>query len=390
MAHGRFTAGGLPPFYRACEERKVPVYDLILRNGRIVDPASGRDGIGDIAFSGGKVAAVGSRLDGDSRTVKDVSGLIVAPGLIDLHAHVYNLGTSLGVDADEIARVSGATTLVDAGSAGAGIFAGFRRHVIERGRTRVLAFLNISHPGIFGFGLPINVGECQDMRLVHAGECVRVARQHPDLIVGVKVRIGDNTSDGIRPLEVALEAARELDLPLMTHIGRPPPSIGAVVNLLKKGDILTHCCRPAPNAPMLEDGAVCEEYRAARQRGVLFDVGHGGGSFGFKTARAMLAAGFPPDTISSDVHRGSIGGPAYNLLVTMSKFLNLGVDVVDIVRMSTAAPAAAVGRPALGQLGVGAVGDASVLDIRAGKFTFTDARVVGGALAENDAQAAAD
>ena len=380
------------------------MYDLILRNGRIVDPANGSDSTGDVAFRDGRVAAVGGHIEGASREARDVSGRIVAPGLIDLHAHVYNLGTSLGVDPEHVADISGATTLVDAGSAGAGIFAGFRRHVIERGRTRILAFLNISHPGIFGFGAPINVGECQDMRLVHAGECVRVAREHADLIVGVKVRIGDNTSDGIRPLEVAIEAARELKLPLMTHIGKPPPSIGAVVALLQKGDILTHCCRPAPNAPMLTDGAVCEEYRAARQRGVIFDVGHGAGSFGFRTARAMLAAGFLPDTISSDVHQSSIRGPAYNLLVTMSKFLNLGVDVVDIVRMTTTVPAAAVGHRELGHLGIGAVGDASVLDIEAGRFTFTDAigetvtgeqqfaavaRVVGGKLIGNDGQATA-
>lgn len=380
------------------------MFDLILRDGRIVDPDSGRDGVGDVAFRDGKVAAVGGRIPGPATREKDASGCIVAPGLIDLHAHVYNLGTSLGVDPEAVAQASGVTTLVDAGSAGAGIFAGFRRHVIERGQTRVLAFLNISHPGIFGFGAPINVGECQDLRLVHAGECVRVAREHADLIVGVKVRIGDNTSDGIRPLEIAIEAARELDLPLMTHIGRPPPSIGAVVDRLRKGDILTHCCRPAPNAPMLEDGAVCDEYRAARERGVIFDVGHGAGSFGFKTARAMLAAGFLPDTISSDVHRGSIGGPAYNLLVTMSKFLNLGVGVADILRMSTAAPAAAVGRTDLGRLAVGAAGDATVLTVESGSFVFTDVagetvagdrqfavagRVAGGLLVDGDGRAAA-
>ncbi len=381
------------------------MYDLILRNGHIIDPRNGRDGIGDIAFRDGKVAAVGGKIAGASRATKDATGRIVTPGLIDLHAHVYNLGTSLGVDPDHVARISGATTLVDAGSAGAGIFAGFRRHVIERCRTRVLAFLNISHPGIFGFGAPINVGECQDMRLVHAGECVRVAREHPDLIVGVKVRIGDNVSAGIRPLEVALEAARELKLPLMTHIGRPPPSIEAIAGLMQTGDILTHCCRPAPNAPMLTDGAVCGEYLAARARGVVFDVGHGAGSFGFQTARAMLAAGFLPDTISSDVHQASIRGPAYNLLVTMSKFLNLGVGIADIVRQSTAGPAAAIGRPDLGHLDVGAIGDATVLDIESGTFTFTDAigetvtgerqfavaaRIVGGTLADDHVEAAAD
>lgn len=371
------------------------MYDLLLRGGRIIDPASGRDAVGDVAFKDGKIAAMADTISERAKFIHDVAGFIVTPGLIDLHAHVYHLGTSLGVEPDALAAVSGVTTLVDAGSAGAGIFAGFRHHVIERVQTRILSFLNISFPGIYGFHARINIGEAKDLGLLNFDECVRVAREHSDLIVGVKLRVGANTSAGEAPMDIALAAAEELSLPLMTHIDRPPPTIQSVVSRLRTGDILTHCSRPIPNAPVHPDGSLRDEYSAARARGVIFDVGHGSGSFGFKTARALLAAGFMPDTISSDVHTRSIDGPAFNLLVTMSKFLNLGVDVVDIIRMTTIAPARAINQPNLGHLGSGAIGDATVLSVEDGAFTYNDvlgetitgnrrfavmARVVGGEL----------
>jgi dihydroorotase len=371
------------------------LYDLLLRGGRIIDPASGRDAVGDVAFKDGKIAAMADTISERAKFIHDVAGCIVTPGLIDLHAHVYHLGTSLGVEPDALAAVSGVTTLVDAGSAGAGIFAGFRHHVIERVQTRILSFLNISFPGIYGFHARINIGEAKDLGLLNFDECVRVAREHSDLIVGVKLRVGANTSAGEAPMDIALAAAEELSLPLMTHIDRPPPTIQSVVSRLRTGDILTHCSRPIPNAPVHPDGSLRDEYSAARARGVIFDVGHGSGSFGFKTARALLAAGFMPDTISSDVHTRSIDGPAFNLLVTMSKFLNLGVDVVDIIRMTTIAPARAINQPNLGHLGSGAIGDATVLSVEDGAFTYNDvlgetitgnrrfavmARVVGGEL----------
>jgi dihydroorotase len=371
------------------------LYDLLLRGGRIIDPASGRDAVGDVSFKDGKIAAMADTISERAKFIHDVAGCIVTPGLIDLHAHVYHLGTSLGVEPDALAAVSGVTTLVDAGSAGAGIFAGFRHHVIERVQTRILSFLNISFPGIYGFHARINIGEAKDLGLLNFDECVRVAREHSDLIVGVKLRVGANTSAGEAPMDIALAAAEELSLPLMTHIDRPPPTIQSVVSRLRTGDILTHCSRPIPNAPVHPDGSLRDEYSAARARGVIFDVGHGSGSFGFKTARALLAAGFMPDTISSDVHTRSIDGPAFNLLVTMSKFLNLGVDVVDIIRMTTIAPARAINQPNLGHLGSGAIGDATVLSVEDGAFTYNDvlgetitgnrrfavmARVVGGEL----------
>ena len=375
------------------------MYDLLLRGGRIIDPASGRDAVGDVAFMDGKVAVVADSISEPAKTVHEAAGCIVTPGLIDLHAHVYHLGTSLGVEPDALAAVSGVTTLVDAGSAGAGIFAGFRHHVIERAQTRILSFLNISFPGIYGFHARINIGEAKDLGLLNFDECVRVAREHADLIVGVKLRVGANTSAGEAPLDIALAAAEELGLPLMTHIDRPPPTIQSVVSRLRPGDILTHCSRPIPNAPVRPDGSLRDEYSAARARGVIFDVGHGSGSFGFKTARALLAAGFMPDTISSDVHARSIDGPAFNLLVTMSKFLNLGVDVADIIRMTTNAPAKAMNQSDLGHLGAGAIGDATVLSVEDGSFTYSDvlgetitgnrrfavmARVVGGGLAADN------
>src|SRR5262244_1853393 len=166
--------------------------DLILRGGHIIDPASGRDEVADIAFAGGKVASIGSDVTRDAAEIIDVRGLIVAPGLIDLHAHVYWGGTSLGVDAADVARGSGTTTFVDAGSAGPGIFHGFRRHVIECSPLRIIPYLNISFPGIFALSAAVAVGECADLRLLDPRECVRVIKANRDLVAGVKVRVGRN------------------------------------------------------------------------------------------------------------------------------------------------------------------------------------------------------
>ena len=284
--------------------------DLILRGGRVIDPASGRDETADIAFGDGKVTEIGRDLAARGGEVVDVRGLLVVPGLIDLHTHVYWGGTSLGVDAAEVARRSGTTTFVDAGSAGPGIFHGFRRHVIEPSALRIIPYLNVSFPGIFAVSAAVTVGECADLRLLDPRECVRVIRANRDLIAGVKVRVGRNAggASGAAPLDVALEVAEETELPVMAHLDNPPPSRLEVLTRLRRGDILTHCFRPFPNAPVRQDGRVREEVLEARRRGVIFDIGHGSGSFGFRTAEAMLTAGFLPDVISSDVHALSIKG----------------------------------------------------------------------------------
>ena len=349
-------------------------YDLVLKGGRIIDPATSRDETTDIAFADGKVSEIGRNIPANGVETVDLRGLLVVPGLIDLHTHVYWGGTSLGVDAAEVARGSGTTTFVDAGSAGAGIFHGFRRHVIEPSPLRIIPYLNISFPGIFAVSAAVAVGECSDLRFLDARECARVIRANRDLIAGVKVRVGRNAggASGVAPLDMALEVAEETGLPVMAHLDNPPPSRLEVLTRLRRGDILTHCFRPFPNAPVKADGQIREEVLEARRRGVVFDIGHGSGSFGFRTAEAMLTAGFLPDVISSDVHALSINGPAFDQLVTMSKFVCLGMELIDVIRASTAAPAAALGRTDIGSLQIGAVGDATMLELVEGDFQYRD------------------
>lgn len=347
-------------------------YDLVLKNGRIIDPSQGIDTVGDVAFASGKVAALGDNLAGLQE--RDVSGLIVTPGLIDLHTHVYWGGTSLGVDPDAFARKSAVSTCVDTGSAGPGNFAGFRKHVIEQSTARILVYLHVSFAGIYGFAKNIMIGESHDIRMLAGREAVEVINANRDVIIGVKVRIGRHASGpaGIQPLDVALQVADETGLPLMAHIDEPPPSYEAVVSRLRSGDVLTHCFRPFPNSPVDGKGKVKPEVLVARQRGVLFDIGHGMGSFSWKTARAMMAEGFLPDTISSDVHSLCIDGPAFDQVTTLSKFLALGMSVNDVIAASTINAAKAMQRPELGTFKVGAAGDASVLELRQGKFVLED------------------
>ena len=347
---------------------------LILTGGRVIDPANRRDEIADVAFKDGKVAGVGRDLPRAGAETVDVEGKLVTPGLVDLHAHVYWGGTSLGVDAAAVAKTSGTTSFVDAGSSGPGNFHGFRKHVIEPSPVRIIPILNVSHAGIFAFSTTVMVGECADLRLLDPRDCVRVVDANRDLIVGVKVRVGRTAggNSGIAPLDMALEVAAETGLPVMAHLDHPPPSRLEVVSRLRRGDILTHCFRPFPNAPAALDGNVHEEIAAARERGVVFDIGHGGGSFGFRTAEAMLAASFLPDVISSDVHALSINGPAYDQITTMSKLLSLGMPLNDVIRAGTIAAAKAVGRGDIGHLSPGAAGDATVIDLEEGAFEYRD------------------
>ena len=350
-------------------------FDLVLRGGRVVDPSQKLDAVTDIAFSDGKVAMVGNALKVDPGTeVRDVSGYIVTPGLIDLHTHVYWGGTSIGIDAEEFCRTSGVTTAIDTGSAGPGNFAGFRKHVIEPSQVRILAYLHVSHAGIYGYSHRVMVGESEEIRLMNPIDAVEVADANRDLIVGIKVRVGRNSSgtSGIVPLQIALEAANEVGMPLMCHIDHPPPSYEEVVSLLRPGDVLTHAFRPFPNSPATAQGTVKKVVLEARERGVFFDIGHGKGSFAFKTARAMLANGFYPDTISSDIHILCINGPAFDQVTTMSKFLCMGMPFSDVVAASTVNAAMALRRPELGSLKPGSVGDATLLSIQEGKFDYVD------------------
>ena len=351
------------------------VYDLILRGGRVIDPSQKLDAVTDVAFSAGKVARVGPKLEaGPATDVRDVSGLIVTPGLIDLHTHVYWGGTSLGIDAEEFCRTSGVTTAIDTGSAGPGNFAGFRKHVIDPCKVRILAYLHVSHAGIYAFSDRVMVGESEELRLMDPVTAVEVANANRDVIVGIKVRVGRHASgtSGVIPLDIALQVGEEAGMPLMCHIDFPPPSYEEVLARLRPGDVLTHAFRPFPNSPATQQGTVKREVIEARKRGVKFDIGHGKGSFAFKTARAMLANGFMPDTISSDVHTLCINGPAFDQVTTLSKFLCLGMPLDEVIAASTVNAAMALKRPELGSLKPGSVGDATLLSIKEGQFDYVD------------------
>jgi dihydroorotase len=349
--------------------------ELVLKGGRVIDPSQNLDGIADVVFADGKVKAVGRDAPhGRDAEIRDAKGRIVTPGLIDLHTHVYWGGTSVGVDATALARRSGTTTFVDAGTAGPANFLGFRKHVIEPSPVRILPYLNVSFAGIYAFSPTVMVGECADLRLIDLRECRKVAEANRDLVVGIKVRVGNKAggNSGVAPLDMALEVAESLGLPVMCHLDFPPPSRLEVMSRMRKGDVLTHCFRPFPNSPAKPEGGVREEILAARERGVIFDIGHGAGSFGFGTARAMLAAGFLPDVISSDVHTMSIDGPAFDLLHTLSKFLVMGVPLPQVIKSATSAAAAAISRPDLGTFKPGSVGDATLISIEEGEFTYHD------------------
>lgn len=348
--------------------------DLVLRGGRVMDPAAGLDARLDVGFSQGRVAALAPAIDQPADETVDVSGCIVAPGFIDMHTHVYWGATSISIRGEEVARRAAVTTMVDAGSAGPANFPGFREYVIESSPRRILAFLNVAYPGIFAYSKPVMVGECSNLQLLDPVECVRTVEEHRDLIVGIKVRIGRIASGnhGVIPLEMALEVGEETGLPVMVHIDHPPPSRREVLSLMRPGDILTHCCKPFPNSIVRGSGEIWDEVRLARERGVVFDLGHGGSSFGFDVARALLDKGFLPDVLSTDIHVLNVDGPVYDLMTTMCKFMTLGVPLQDVLRCVTSAPARALGRPDLGTLAAGSLGDATVFRVEEGEFRYRD------------------
>jgi dihydroorotase len=218
------------------------------------------------------------------------------------------------------------------------------------------------------------VGESEELRLMNPIEAAKVADANRDLIVGIKVRVGLHSSgtSGAVPLDIALQVADEVGMPLMAHIDHPPPTYEEVLARLRPGDVLTHAFRPFPNTPATAQGTVKKAVLDARERGVLFDIGHGKGSFAFKTARAMLANGFYPDTISSDIHQLCIDGPAFDQVTTMSKFLCMGMSLSDVIAASTENAAMALRRPELGSLKPGSVGDATLISVKQGQFDYED------------------
>lgn len=352
------------------------MYDLLLKGGRMIDPFQSIDQTRDVALKDGKIVRISKAITArEAKEVEKLEGRIVTPGLIDLHTHVYWGGSPMGVEADSLGAKSGVTTFVDAGSAGTGNFAGFKEHVIDRSKVRILAFLNISYPGIFGLGEEFRFGELSDIRLANVKEAVQTGRDYPDLIVGIKARLSDKVveNSGIEPLYLAKQAGEILGKPIMIHIGTPPPTASQILPFLRKGDIITHSFRGFPNALLRSDGEILPELIRARKRGVIVDLGHGAGSFSFEVAEKMVEHDFLPDIISSDVHALCIDGPAYDLPTTMSKMYNLGMGLKEVVRSVTTTPAKILGyEKELGSLSEGTIADIAVMEVKTGEFDFYD------------------
>ncbi|MBA3235823.1 MAG: amidohydrolase/deacetylase family metallohydrolase [Chloroflexi bacterium] len=347
--------------------------DLLITNGVVLDPASGRHDRFDVAIDAGRIVAMDAGLSSANATeVIDAAHQLVVPGLVDLHVHVYPGVADLSVEADPTCLGRGATTVVDAGSAGANTFPGFRRLVVEASRGRVLAYLNISAMG----QIDPFLGELHDLRFADPERAAAMALANPDLIVGFKVRVSKMLAgpNGLAGLERALEAGRAASLPVMVHIGGTTFDIEEVLSRLRPGDVVTHAYTGwQPGGIVTDAGRVVAGAREARDRGVRFDVGHGAGSFTWATVEAALADGFLPDTISSDLHRFNVAGPVHDLVTTLSKFLLLGLSIDDVIAMATSAPAAALGRNGdLGCLAVGAEADLTILGVEEGNFDLTD------------------
>ena len=334
----------------------------------MLDPASGRDETGTVAVGDGNLVPA----EPAARTI-DASGLLVVPGLVDLHTHVYPGVSHYGVDPDRHCLARGVTTAVDAGSAGAHTFPGFRRYVIGQARTRIVAFLHVAVEGMIS---PL-VGELEDIRWASPDDCVTRAREHADVVVGVKVRLGYQMvgRDAEPALRLAREAADRLELPLTVHVIDMPMPIARLLESLGEGDIVTHCFHGNPGGTILDDdGRVSPACFEARERGVLFDVGHGVGSFAFRVARAALAQEFPPDTISSDIHTYNVDGPVYDQVTTLSKLVHLGMPLADVIAATTSRPATAIRRQGeLGSLADGRGADVTVLELVAGEHRLDDA-----------------
>lgn len=350
-------------------------YDIVIVGGTVIDPGSGIHDVLDVAVKDGKIAAIGEAADAESADITiDAAGLYVVPGLIDLHTHVYKDVSIFGIEADDLCPRTGVTSVVDAGTAGFINYRGLERYVIEPSQTRIMAFVNLS-----GVGIPWRRGEMVCNEYIQPDECAETVAAHPHTALGVKVRLYPGVA-GERELrevlDLALEAAKQCDKPLMVHMNNGDLSVSDLLPYMRPGDILTHCFRGGNEASLVEpDGTIRESVKRARDQGIIFDIGHGLGSFSFDECRRALERGFSPDTISSDIHSLCIHGPVYDLPTTMSKFLNLGMPLDEIIRRTTIEPAKVIGKDdQLGTLSVGTPGDIALLAVRSEEIELKDAR----------------
>ncbi|MEZ5352103.1 MAG: amidohydrolase/deacetylase family metallohydrolase [Bryobacteraceae bacterium] len=351
-----------------------PKYDLLLKGGHLIDAKNKIDAPRDIAIRDRHIAAVAPNIPAaEARKVVNVTGLYVTPGLIDLHAHVFAgthgnklAGGHSSIFPDDFALKAGVTTVVDAGSSGRRNFAEFKQTVIDRARTRVLVLLNIG-----GMGMQGDSHE-QDVADMDAKAAAELAMANRDTIVGFKV--AHYNGPDWTPVERGVEAGKAANIPVMIDFGRfrpERPFQQLVLEKLRPGDIYTHCFY-AP-VPMIDgNGKLMPYLLDARKRGVIFDVGHGGAAFEFRQAVPAVKQGFPPDSISTDVHSGSINSGMKDQLNVMSKFLNMGMTIADVVARSTWNPARIIHREQIGHLSVGAIADIAVLRVEKGKYGFVD------------------
>ena len=350
-------------------------YDLLLRGGHLIDPKNGIDGARDLAIAGGKVAAVAAKIDpAEAFKTIDVSGLYVTPGLIDIHVHVYT-GTGEknsyagdnSVPPDGFTLRVGVTTVADAGCAGWRNIDDFKSRIIDRSRTRVLAFLNIVGNGMRGGAFE------QDLQDMESKPTAEAALRHKGLVIGIKT--AHYAGPEWLPVERAVEAATAANVPVMVDFGSDKPErpvAELVTKKLRPGDIYTHVYSGLRQELDEETGKVNPGLLEGRKRGIIFDVGHGGGSFAWRIAVPALKAGFGPDSISTDLHIGSMNAGMKDMLNVMSKFLALGMSLPDVVRKSTWNPAREIKQEGLGHLSVGASADIAVLKLETGSFGYID------------------
>ena len=359
-------------------------FDLLIRGGEVLDPSQNLRAKRDIGIRYGIVEAVEADIPvARANRVLDASGKLVVPGLIDLHSHVFPYGSPIGIPADELVPYQGTTTTVSAGDAGANNFAIFRRHVVAQTRTRLYAFVHIANVGLGTFPVP----ELFNIDFAQVDAAAKAIGENADMVIGAKVRMSENViaRHGLEPLRRAVAACEKSGSngKVMCHIGgvESEQLMSDILDLLRPGDVLTHCYSGAPNVAgrftnIVQNGKVLPAALAAKKRGVVFDIGHGGGSFDYTVAEAAIAQGCPPDTISSDIHvfSGNTPGMPY-LTWVMSKFLGMGFTLEQVVTMATATPARVINRLSkLGTLQIGAPGDVTVLEVVEGAVEFVDTR----------------
>lgn len=375
--------GGWSP--SASAQGAAEKFDLLVRNANVLDPSQNLSGKRDIGIRNGLIVAVEASIAAErGNRVLDAGGKLVTPGLIDLHAHTYPFGSAIGIPADELVAHQCTTTVVSAGDGGANNIAAWRRYVVPGARTRQFAFVHIALAGLAGFPVP----ELFNIDYAQVDATARALAENADIVLGVKVRMSENVvaAHGLEPLKRAILACERSGAPgakIMCHIGGVANRalMSQILDLLRPGDVLTHCYSGAPNnagdfTNIVQDGKLLPAALAAKKRGVAFDVGHGGGSFDYTVAEAAIAQGCPPDTISSDIHVFSANTPGMPYLPwVMSKFLGLGFPLDRVIAMATQAPARVIGKvPKLGTLQVGAPADLSLMELVEGPVSFVDTR----------------